>query len=782
MVGACSPSGRPTDILAGRDAVLEARVAGREGDKALDHWGDPVRMNDLLYRTLPAGPPSRLRFAVDLPKEARLRFRCAIGEAFLDRPGVEFVVKVLRRGREETVFSRLLDPLKTPADRGFVAAEADLSKYAGRTELILETRGYEETGEAKRAFWGVPAVTAPLRKAPLVVVYLVDTLRADHTGTYGYARETTPALDAFAQEAVVFDNAIASASWTKPSVASLLTSLPPGQHRAVQLRDRLDDSLVTLAEMLRAKGYSTGAAIANSVIYLPEAHFDQGFDYFEGLHGEDDRPSKIVEAAPVVDRALAWVEARAGLPTFLYVHTMDPHVPYTPPPPFDRRYEPPPADGHPGQDPRTDYKEPLDRDRLMAQYDGEIAYGDREFGRFVAGLKSLGVYDDALLVFLADHGEEFLDHGKWLHGRSVFDELVRVPLLVKLPGGRDAGRRVAQQVQLVDVLPTVLESQGLPVPAAPAVTGRPLQTVLRGGAVETPALSEISHRGIVAHGLRTNRDKYIRRFSPETDELYFDLTRDPREQRSILGSSPERERYLRAGVEASYVANPFRYVVKAAGAGEYRLSLTTSGSFASPQGEGLGPGETYELVDAGRRLEALLRPRPDAPRELSFNLRPRGAPVRLEGKRDARPLRPADIALGPGRALHPPAARSGERERAAKRPLRRRRGAPGPLRVAGAGPGPRGPAHGQGDVRADEGPWLRRLLRGLLARTIHEVRRIVLVNGPISLCLKLNPIARRGRAVFTRSAPSRSSAESSKDPSTAHQNGSFTRMIARPRE
>ena len=642
------------DLVTAREALVEARVAGLDLEAVLPHLGAPVRMNEILYRTLPAGPPSRLRFRLDLPKDARLRFRCAIGERFQERPGVEFVVKARRRGREDTVWTRLVDPLQNPADRGWVTAEVDLSKYAGSTELVLETRGYEEGAEPKRAFWGAPAITADGKAAPLVVVYLVDTLRADHTGAYGYPRDTTPELDAFARDAVVFDQAIAAASWTKPSVASLFTSLPPGRHRAVQLRDRLDDSLLTLPEMLQARGYATGAAIANSVIYLPAANFQQGFDYFEGLHGEEDRPSKIVEAAPVVDRALAWIDARRGLPTFLYVHTMDPHVPYTPPAPFDTKFEPHPTPEHPGQDPRTDYKEPADRERLMAQYDGEIAYGDREFGRFLRELKSRGLYDDALVVFLGDHGEEFEDHGQWLHGRSVFDELVRVPLVLKLPGRREAGRRIDQQVQVLDVLPTVLESQGLPVPPAPVVMGRALQAVLAGQAKDAPAASEISHRGIVAHGLRTNREKYIRRFSPESDELYFDLAKDPKEQTSVLGTNPERERILRAGVLDSFVPNPFRYVVKAAGASEYVLAFETAGFVMTPAATGLGPGEAFEAKDGGHRLEVRLRPREGAPREIAFGLRPRGAPVTLAGTRDGRPLRPADVALGQG-GFAPPA-------------------------------------------------------------------------------------------------------------------------------
>jgi arylsulfatase A-like enzyme len=645
---ACTPKGRPVDLLTAREALVEAQVAGLDREATLSHLGDPVRLNDVLYRTLPAGPPSRLRFRLDLPKAARLRFRCAIGERFHDRPGIEFVVKAKRLGREDTVWTRLLDPLQSLGDRGWVSAEVDLSKYAGVTDLVLETRGYEEGGGPKRAFWGAPAVTQDGAAAPLVIVYLVDTLRADHTGPYGYTRDTTPELDAFAKDAVVFDQAIAAASWTKPSVASLFTSLPPGQHRVVQLRDRLDDSLLTLPEMLQARGYSTGAAIANSVIYLPAANFHQGFDYFEGLHGEEDRPSKIVEAAPVVDRALAWLDARRGLPTFLYVHTMDPHVPYTPPPPFDMKFEPHPTPEHPGQDPRTDYKEPEDRERLVGQYDGEVAYGDREFGRFVRELKSRGLYDEALLVFLGDHGEEFEDHGKWLHGRSVFDELVRVPLVVKLPGHGIAGRRIGQQVQVLDVLPTVLESQGLPIPPTPVVTGRALQTVVVGKAADTTAASEVSHRGIVAHGLRTNRDKYIRRFSPETDELYFDLAKDPKEQTNVLGTNTERERLLRAGVEASFVPNPFRYVLKAAGTGEYVLALVTAGFVVSPTETGLGPGEAFEVKDGGHRLEVRFRPRGGAPREISFGVRPRGAPVTLAGTRDGRSLRPPDVALGQG--------------------------------------------------------------------------------------------------------------------------------------
>jgi arylsulfatase A-like enzyme len=647
LLSACSPPPPAVDLLRAEGVLGEATVAGQGRAAVLPQVGHPLRINDVVRRTLPAGPPSRYRFRLDIPKGARLSVACAIPEPYESRPGVEFVVKVARGGREDTIWTKLVDPLGHPEHRGWLEADIDLSRHAGRgAELVLETRGYEETGDPTRAVWGTPALTAPRDDSPLVVVYLVDTLRADHTGPYGYPRNTTPHLTAFARDAVVFEQAIAHASWTKPSVASLMTSLLPGQHRAVQLRDPLDASHPTLAEMMHGKGYATGAAIANSVIYGAESSFDRGFDYFAGLHGEGDRPSKLVNADVVVDAALAWLDTRRGLATFLYVHTMDPHVPYAPPPPFDMMFEPHPAPGHPAADPRTDYKEPLDRERMIAQYDGDIAYGDREFGRFVQGLKARGLYERALVVFLGDHGEEFLDHGDWLHGRSVFDELVHIPLLVKFPGQRDAGRRVAPQVREVDILPTVLENQGLPVPAPPLIAGRPLQRVLAGSASPIPAVSEISHRGFVAHGIRTEADKYIRRFSPVEDELYFDLVHDPKETKTILGSAPERVRTLRAGVEAAMAPNPFRYTLKIAGTGEYGIGLRTGGWIEGVEATGLGPGERYEIQENGRRLELRVRPRPGRPREAAFTVRPMGAPVWLEGTRDGRALRPRDVAIG----------------------------------------------------------------------------------------------------------------------------------------
>ena len=634
---ACSGlGGSAIDLIKAEELLVAGDIAGRDLGWIARRLGRPYRIGDETRISMPASPPSQLVFELSLPARASLRFHYAIGSEFDDRPPVEFRVKVRDSGRETLAWTRLLDPIATLDDRGWQAARVDLAEFAGRdVELIFETSGFDQDpDESTRAFWGNPTITTEVRKAPLVVVYLVDTLRADHTSPYGYERDTTPALSRFAADAVVFDAAISHASWTKPSVASIFTSQLPGRHLAVQLRDPLGSGHVTLAEMLQAKGFSTGAAIANSVIYSYGNNFDQGFDFFVGLHDAQGHASKSVDADVVVDTALEWIGTRAGLPQFVYIHTMDPHVPYIPPAPFDRRYQPHPTEGHPGVDPRTDFREPEDRERLVAQYDGEIAYGDREFGRFINALKTDGSYGDALIIFVADHGEEFLDHGKWLHGRSVFDELVRVPLIIKFPGNRHAGSRIGQQVQAVDILPTVLQAVGLPVPARPAISGQPLQDVVAGGAPEPPAVSEISHRGIVALGMRTRRDKFIRRFSPEQDELYFDLVADPGEQHDRRDENARRAGRLGAALEAAMVRDPYRRHLRFMGGGGYSITLTTSGWIDGVEPMGFDPDDRYEVRSNGRKLQVDLGRRRGDPREIAFSVRPLGAPVWLDGSRN----------------------------------------------------------------------------------------------------------------------------------------------------
>ena len=632
----CAERPKGVDLLRATPVRLaEASAAGEDAQAVRDEVGQPQRIRNVVRASLPASPPSRYRFVTDVPRQGKLVLDAGIPGRHHGASAVEFLVHVRDRGRETTVVSKLLDPANRPAHRQWVKLEADLSAYARPgVEIVLETRGYEEMGTPGRAFWGTPTITvAEDSPHPLVIVYLVDTLRADHLPLYGYSRDTAPELSHFAKDAVVFDQAIAPSSWTKPSVASLFTSLLPRDHGCVQFYTPLDPGLVTLAERMRDHGYTTGAVVANPLVLAKNMHFDQGFSYFAA-------PAAPGRAGQVVDAALAFLDARKGLPTFLYVHTMDAHTPYQPPPPFDRKFGPRPQPGRAAAEP-SDYRVPADLGRIVGQYDGAVAYGDQEFGRLLQGLQQRGLYDRAQVVFLSDHGEEFLDHGGWVHGHTLFDELVRVPLVVKYPGRREAGRRVAGQVQLLDVLPTILKSQGLPVPAG--VAGRDLAESFDAGAPGRVAVLETKYREYVAYGARSGRAKYVRHLHPERSEMAIDLLRDPRERRPREPGASTRALALKQAAEASVSPAAYRHRVRVAGGTRYELRLRTTGWIEVVERVGLGSTERAEVTADGQVLVLSLRPRPGQPREVELATRPHGVPVWIDGWRGHRRLQPAEV-------------------------------------------------------------------------------------------------------------------------------------------
>lgn len=632
----CGQRPKAIALLSTPERLRDASVAGHGLGFVRGQLGKSVRLGDVEMRTLPAGPPSRVEYDVEIPKGAHLSFAAGVGEALQGRGAVEFSVKLLRDGREQVLHRSLMDPTNRPEQRGFVRSDVDLSPHAGaKGRLVFETSGHESAGDARAAVWGNPVLTSPATPARLAIVYLVDTLRADHTTVYGYTRDTTPRLRALARDAVVFDAAVANSSWTKPSVASLFTSQLPAVHGTVFVRGRLDPRQQTLAEELRERGFATAAVIANAALHAPKTGFEQGFDVFAA-----SRPV----AADSVDAALRLLDATRGLDTLLYVHTMDPHIPYSPPPPFDAMFDPKPSPEIPGRDPRKEPKAAANLAAFVARYDGEVAYGDREFGRFVSELKARGLYDGALLVFLADHGEEFLDHGGFGHASTLFDELVRIPLLVKFPGNREAGRRVAVQVQELDIFPSVLQELGLALPLG--LVGQPLQPVLTGRPAAREALLELSHRGIVAVGSRSEREKYVRRFSPQADELYFDLRADPGERDNAAARAGERLRQLRSGIGPALVPSPYRASVRFVGPGRPEVEISAAGWIESVETSGFGPKDVASLSEAKDSLRVVCDVAAGSFKEVSFLTRPRGTQVTVTGRISGRPLRAGEVFLG----------------------------------------------------------------------------------------------------------------------------------------
>jgi arylsulfatase A-like enzyme len=298
----------------------------------------------------------------------------------------------------------------------------------------------------------VPPAGAAAR--PNILIYLVDTLRPDRLGCYGYDRPTSPRIDAFAAEATVFENAVAQSSWTKAGVASIFTSQWPPDHGALGWSHKLPQAADTLAERLEAAGYATAAVVTNPNV-TQHFDFDQGFDHFvRRLKTPSDEVNGFVAE---------WLDERpADRPFFLYVHTMDPHAPYEPVEPWRSRFAPDWAQ-MPRWEPRWRWPDEA-LPFLSALYDGEIAHNDASFGALLDDLRARGLSENTVVVFVSDHGEEFREHGRWRHGNNLHRETLDIPLIVKLPGQRE-GRRVAAVAQQIDVMPTLLAAARVPPPS-----------------------------------------------------------------------------------------------------------------------------------------------------------------------------------------------------------------------------------------------------------------------------------------------------------------------------
>ncbi len=418
-----------------------------------------------------------------------------------------------------------------------------------------------------------------------VLILLVDALRADGLGVYGNPRPASPAIDAFARDAVTFRQAIAQSTFTKTSIASLFTARHPYHHglywgshvdaSGAFKSDVLAEGELTLAEILREKGYLTTAWVQNS--HLRESMgFAQGFvDFFEqqGSIARIHRRSFPFFGGP-----------GRRHPFFAYLHYIDLHDPYRPKAPYDRMWASG-RDVYAGIDlaewgafldqvRKGERKvSPQDLAELRALYDGQIRAIDDEIGRLFARLKATGLYDRSLIVLTADHGDGFGEHGFIGHSTAPYEELVRVPLLVKLPAGRAAGKVVEEQVRLIDLAPTILDALGYKV--RPTMDGCSLLPLVTGDAAATArptqctlAISEIAEEGAYpALALRTGRWKLIHR-EKGSDELY-DLLADPGETVNRLAEADEEARRL---VEAARAIVASR---KASPAGQIELDPRT---------------------------------------------------------------------------------------------------------------------------------------------------------------------------------------------------------------
>lgn len=490
-----------------------------------------------------------LGYAMEVPEGARLRGRLR-GTGSLD-------VIAVRDGAPESRIGSV-----TAADGG---AEVDLSLASVANEIVrLDLRA---TGGTPR--FSTPAIVtldgAPSRPRPHlrnVIVYLTDTLRADKLRPYRpTTRVRTPSLDAWVEHASVMLRGHSQENWTKPSVTTLLSGLFPWEHHATTEEAIVPAAVDLASERFLRDGFHTGAFIANGFC-SDRFGFRQGWSTFRNYIREGLRSQSEFVAHDVLD----WLDQRpADDPFFLYVHTIDPHVPYLPPAEQLAIYDPEPYEGIVDFNEDRELLERVksgsitlnerDRAHLEALYDGEISYHDTHFGSIMEGLERRGLDDETIVVFTADHGEEFFDHGSVGHGHSVYEELIHVPLIVRIPGVTDGAQRIDDVVGLVDVLPTIYEALGRPIPDD--LSGESFLPLLLGEASDAPRASVT---GFMEgwRALDVGRLKIIQR--TERTTMLFDTVTDPGETHDLAAERPIAVRYARGllGLTIAGVERPTR--------------------------------------------------------------------------------------------------------------------------------------------------------------------------------------------------------------------------------
>jgi len=479
----------PSDV-AGADFEIESvrLISLQEHLQSVPSGVSWQGLGEIYRETLVTRAPEQVSFDLEVPERAWLDL--TIGTI---APGVAtFTVALEDAGTEIELASRTLTTAGQWQD-----LPLDLSAWSGRT-VTLRLRG-EAVEPGTLMYWGGPVVRVrgdqtrverpSMARAALsnehappskIIFILADTLRRDRLPWHGGERDNAPVLSQIAEQGMVFTHNVSQATWTKVSVPSILTSLYPSTHGLVDVPDRLPSSVTTLAEALRDAGYATYAT--SSVAFTGKlTNLHQGVETLSERSSIGDLPhSSAKTSRTYIDRLLPWIDSHAETPFFVFLHVFDPHSPFEPYAPYDTLYtDEGEIEAH--RERVEAVQEHIDDDHMRGDmmatseqlaaagvdpevfvdtehdwYDASIRGMDAEIGRLIERLEQLGIDDDTLIVFMSDHGEEFLEHGRHFHGNNAYGEMLNVPLMMWWPGVIPAGRS-DEVVQSIDVLPTVLD-------------------------------------------------------------------------------------------------------------------------------------------------------------------------------------------------------------------------------------------------------------------------------------------------------------------------------------
>lgn len=555
----------PTDSLDDLVAIHSIKLIPKPASFIKPAGRESLGKRDEYRQAIYVHSPSAIEFPITVPPAAHLHF--GMGSTGRNE-AITFKVSV--GGSGAALFSKTVSSPEEWED-----ADVDLSRWSGKSiKLRLETQA-AQAGDV--GLWTSPLVTGAARPARLnVLIYTIDTLRADHASLYGYHRKTTPFLDKLGSSSVVFNDCQSQAPWTKTSIASLMTSLYSFTHGIVSDADTIPGGSATLAEQLRAAGYVTSSIIATPFAGRATA-LQRGFDYMLEypvvLRQVDAQRDRGTDSAALNKVVFPWLDRHHNEPFFLYAHATDPHAPYDPPAAYEAKFANPkdsPAFEREYRSFRTDHeygggvvispamtrKAGVDPARFIEEakdrYDDEILNNDHSFKLLVDKLRQLGSLDNTLIIVLSDHGEEFWDHGWTAHGQSVYQELTHTLLLMSNPRLFPTARRIDEPVQLIDVMPTVLDLLNLKSPPVvegqslvPLAKGRPFQ---RRGLVVSSRFSAVHPEGLVpenatdSFAIIDSRWKFIYRNKAakagiKKVELY-DRRSDRAEQHDIADQNP----------------------------------------------------------------------------------------------------------------------------------------------------------------------------------------------------------------------------------------------------
>jgi arylsulfatase A-like enzyme len=441
--------------------------------------------------------------------------------------------------------SALISVLVLGRGRSTARAAATAAVVAAAALLMLANAGP-----------GVRAIAGRGESAPAygynVVLISIDSLRADRMSLHGHERATTPAMSELARDGMYFENCRSTTSWTLPAHMSLLTGRSLLGHGVVSDDRRLSGDVPTLAESFSMAGYATGAVV--SAPYVESRYgFGRGFDSYDDetiSFATNNESYKSVTAPLLNSTAEEWMEERGQEPFFLFLHYWDVHYDFAPGPPYDTMFDPD-YDGN--VDGSDFYFNPAvhrdmderDLEHVLALYDGEIRLVDDHIGKLRAALDRLGIADRTMLVVTADHGEEFFEHGRKGHHRTLYDEVLRVPLIVYVPKLQPSHDSIADNASIIDVMPTVLGLAGLDLPAGLEGVDFTDRIAGEGAVPDRSVFGELYRKGslIVEVAAVDESSKVIHHFNHRSLET-FDLTADPGEQEPLSNTDGEAPRMV----------------------------------------------------------------------------------------------------------------------------------------------------------------------------------------------------------------------------------------------